>query len=91
MTDRIQALSEEDRREVEAMAKALSRYGLAITVPHMHEREGRAVPLPRDLVAYEKDLRVSFVTRENLPVTATPMTWRWLDGQLQVCAGCCMA
>ncbi len=64
--------------EVQELARKLARYGLAVGLPHMHDDDGKLIPLPIDQVAYEDDLQVSF-RRSDDPIVdaAAAVMWRW--------------
>lgn len=71
------------------IAKELSDFGLAISLPHAHTPEGALVELPTDLVSLESDLQVTFVRPEEVPGSAIPVGWRWVSGELRAFASCC--
>ena len=81
--------------EVQDMIKRLGQYGLAVSLPHMHEN-GRMVPLPEDTYAYESKLQVSFRKRgDKKDEPALPVMWRCGNevGSSAYCSaecgGCC--
>ena len=77
--------------EVQNLIKQLSRYGLAVALPHLHGGNGNFLPLPDDQVAFESGLKVSF-PQKGSPVleSAIPVMWRWSNGAQAVgsCALC---
>lgn len=77
--------------EVQELVRRLSDYGLAVALPHTHGDKGNFLPLPKDQVAYESNLLMSFLRNDN-PVLefAIPVMWRWNDGTKVVaqCALC---
>ena len=84
--------------EVQEMAKKLAKYGLAVAVPHLHDERGAFLPLPKDIVAFEAGLKVSFLSRDSDSVkNGIPVMWRY-DEELKTvslcasCSGqCCMS
>lgn len=86
--------------EVQEAMKILSKYGLAVSMPHMHSSDdGSLVPLPNDMVSFEvegekPDQRtVTFVKRdqfleENLKTTAVAWIWNQ-DKNVAVVATSC--
>ena len=89
MTDRLQSLNEDDQRRVAQIGQELSKYGLGISVPHAHDVDGRFGPLPLGVVAYENDLKVSFISSESVPANAIAVGWRYIEGELRASAYCC--
>lgn len=77
-----------DSPEVQAIIQQLGKHGLGIFIPHAHTSEG-FVPLPRDVVSMESDLKVSFVTTDD-PILddATVVGWVWDSDAMRVVAGC---
>ena len=77
--------------KVQEMIKELSKYGLGVFMPHLHNEEGFA-PLPNDTVQLEADLKVSFVKRDDACLAnATPADWIWDSEKAQVVMGCSCA
>lgn len=75
--------------EVVTLIKELSRYGLAVFVPHEHPPEGGFIPLEQNRVQYESGSRVSFVNRDDSQLNeAAEVGWRWGDNQVEVVAAC---
>lgn len=75
--------------EVVTLIKELSRYGLAVFVPHEHPPEGGFIPLEQNRVQYESGSRVSFVNRDDSRLNdAAEVGWRWGDNQVEVVAAC---
>jgi hypothetical protein len=87
--NRLEQLDEASKRKVEEIARELSSYGLGVFVPHAHDNHGNIGPLPTDVVAFEKDLQVTFVPKSELPCDAIAVGWRWQEGALEVCTHCC--
>lgn len=85
------ALAAVEAPEVQDLIRQLSRYGLAVALPHRHGKNGNFLPLPDDRVAFESDQQVSF-PRKNDPAleNAIPVMWRWNNGVQAVgsCALC---
>lgn len=80
-----------ESEEVQQIIKRLSRYGLAVALPHSHGTNGNFLPLPDNQVAFESSLRVSFVQKDSpVLVSAIPVMWRWNAGTEAVasCATC---
>src|ERR1044071_8928241 len=76
--------------EVQQAARVLAKYNLGICVPHIHDqRTGALSPLPTDLVACERDLKISFAHVSETANTAIAVAWRWNRSELEVCANCC--
>jgi hypothetical protein len=74
--------------EVQAIIKALNKYGLGVFMPHIHTENGFE-PLPRDKVQLEGDLKVRFVSPDDPNVlAASPVGWVWNDRQARVAAAC---
>lgn len=64
--------------EVIQMIEKLSHFGLAVAVPHMHPQKGGFQPLPKDIVAVEEKLHVSFKNRLDIDEDSTiPVMWTW--------------
>jgi len=63
--------------EVQEMSQRLAKYGLAVTVPHMHGQDGGFFPLPEGTVALESGLQVTFKHADDPEVReAIPVAWR---------------
>jgi len=86
-----EAIAAMNNPDVQAMIKKLSKFGLAVSIPHMHLADGEFLPLPDNTLALEEDLRVTFKKRSDLDEKSiVPVQWRW-DGDLDsavVSAGC---
>jgi len=74
--------------EVKEAMKTLSKYGLAVWLPHMHAEDGSLVPLPDDMVSIEVDgnealtRKVTFIKRDTLDsetLKQTAVAWIWND------------
>ena len=89
MSDRLQTLNLLDSARVLEIAKELSAYNLGIFAPHTHGAAGEIIPLPAGIVAYEKNLEVSFLPKAECPADAVAVGWRWEADRLSVCANCC--
>ncbi|MEP4977095.1 hypothetical protein [Parvibaculum sp.] len=89
MINVIRNLNADDMKHVEDMARELSRYGLGVCVPHAHDANGEIVPLPDGIVSYERNLEVKFLPCADVPSSAEPVAWRWINGAMAVCAQCC--
>ena len=77
--------------EVQELVRRVSGYGLAVALPHAHGEKGNFLPLPKDQVAYEANLHMSFLQNDNPKLkSAIPVMWRWNDGAKAVgqCALC---
>ena len=88
MNDAINAINYHD---VRAMIKRLSKFGLAVSIPHMHLADGGFLQLPDNTLALEQDLRVTFKKRSDLDeMSIVPVQWRWDDDldSAVVSAGC---
>ena len=70
----IQSISEP---VVQEMLVALSRYGLAVAVPHMHQPGGGFVPLPTGMMAIESNQVVRFAKARDVEQGSVPVMWRW--------------
>lgn len=89
MADMAQAAAQAiEKPEVQEMIKKLAEYGLGVFMPHMHDEQGRFAPLPRDVVAVESGLVVSFHSKED-PVAqqARPVGWVW-DNETKTVQAC---
>ena len=74
--------------EVQQMLRSLAVFGLGIFMPHLHPEGGGFAPLPTDLVAAEKNLKVSFVKEEDIKEEEyVSVGWRW-NNDLQTVAVC---
>lgn len=74
--------------EVKEAMKTLSKYGLAVWLPHMHSKDGSLVPLADGMVSIEVEgdetltRKVSFVERDTLELEIlkqTAVAWIWND------------
>lgn len=75
---------------VKELIRKLSKYGLAVTIPHMHDDYGNLVPLPHDRVVHEVDLHVSFPHKDSDVINGSvPIMWRWQENAVGVTALCC--
>lgn len=81
--------------EVQDMIKKLGEYGLAVALPHMHVN-GKMVPLPDDMCAYESKLQISFGKRDEVTdVPMVPVMWQCgkeigsVASCVQNCGVCC--
>jgi len=75
--------------EVKEMLQKLSKYGLGIFMPHMHPEEGGFLPLPKDTVQLEGDLKVSFVSSADpLLEEAVPVGWIWDENHAIAAVSC---
>lgn len=77
------------RPDVLTMIQELSKYGLGVCVPHMHNNEEGFAQLPNDIVAVEENLVVSFKHRASI-IDAIPVAWRWNEElqAVQMCQCC---
>ena len=77
--------------EVQRMIQQLSRHGLGVCVPHMHDEvTNQMIALPPNMVQTEANLRVSFMDRDHVDARQVPVAWFW-DQDLktvQHCATC---
>lgn len=75
--------------EVQEMMKKLSKVGLGIFMPHMHDPvTDDYAPLPSGMVAVEKDLQVSFHPSSSEEVAESrAVGWLW-DNTVQSVAVC---
>lgn len=72
--------------KVQNMMKELSKYGLAITVPHMHSENGNFVPLPHNKISCENKLQVSFRDINDPSIKdGIVVGWRWNGETETVC------
>jgi hypothetical protein len=78
-----------NRDRIEAIARELSVYGLAISTPHMHTEKNESIELPSGFVAFEKNLNITFMEGNRLPGSSIPVGWRWKNDKLEVWAACC--
>ncbi len=78
--------------EVQDMLRRLSKHGLGICMPHMHdEMTGGFQLLPDELVQVEADLEVSFQRTAEVVKQAgrfLPVAWVWRDGTSMPSAVC---
>lgn len=81
--------------EVQEMIRKLGQYGLAVALPHMHQ-EGKMVPLPEDMCAFEEKLKITFGKKDDESgVPMVPVMWQCgneIDSVarcVQNCGGCC--
>lgn len=89
MNDFISSLAPSDKARIDVIGRELAKFGLGIHLPHAHDRQGDIEPLAPGLVSYEQALQVQFVPSADVPEDALAVGWRWIDGKLEVCAGCC--
>lgn len=87
---RIQRMHESPR--LVEIAKELSEFGLAISLPHFHKGD-EVFELPENLVQYEDNQQVSFVEKEPFEAGKTsgfPVAWRYSDvsASVEACAWC---
>lgn len=82
------ALNSIDLPEVQELIKRLSKYGLAVALPHAHADDGSFLPLSDSKVSYESGLKISFV-ENDAPVlkSSIPVMWRW-SGKTEAIASC---
>lgn len=67
--------------EVQELMQRLAAYGLGVFAPHMHTSDNDLVPLPRGVIQFEADLRVSFPSEDDPQVEgALPVGWVWDEG-----------
>lgn len=72
--------------EVQAAMRMLSKRGLGITVLHQHDDASDVMtPLQSDVVQFEDDLRVTFVSADD-PILdgSTAVSAAWSDGPVVV-------
>ena len=82
------ALDAMELPEVQEMLERLGQFGLAISLPHQHGPNGEFQPLERDKIAFEKDLKVSFLdAADPVLVDTVAVSWRW-DGEKKQAAAC---
>jgi hypothetical protein len=82
------ALDNVELPEVQELIRKVSTYGLAVALPHMHDENGGFTPLPKDQIAFESRLNMSFPKRTDpLLAGSIPVMWRW-DGELHTAATC---
>jgi len=77
--------------KVQEMIKELSKYGLGVCMPHMHDpnSEEEFSPLPKGMVSYESNLQVSFVDASEV-ADQIPVAWAWnADSESVVVVGGC--
>lgn len=75
--------------EVEEMIKTLSKFGLGVYALHEHSSEDEFIPLGKNRIAVETNLKVSFQDRNELGANhGTPVAWAWVDGSVKTVAGC---
>jgi hypothetical protein len=77
------------QQRIGAIAQELSQYGLGVFAPHAHGEDGAIQPLPRGMVSYEQNLKVSFIPQTSVPSDSIAVGWRWNNGAMEVCAHCC--
>jgi hypothetical protein len=83
------AIASINNPEVQSFVQQLSKYGLGVSVPHMHDEESLTL-LPENLVVMEEDLRISFHPREDFK-ELNPVAWRWNENAQAVsCYQGCM-
>ncbi|MFZ1492653.1 MAG: hypothetical protein WAU60_04480 [Candidatus Competibacter denitrificans] len=74
--------------EVQQILRRLADFGLGIFMPHLHPEEGGFAPLPSDVVAVERNLKVLFVKENDIKDgECVPVGWRW-DNERQAVAFC---
>jgi hypothetical protein len=79
-----------DDPELLAHIKALSKWGLGVTIPHAHDEYGEFKILPTGMMALEEDLSVRFVSTELLKTNdIVPVGWMWRDNKVIESMGCC--
>lgn len=77
--------------EVVAMIEKLSEFGLAVSVPHMHDESGGFEELPCGMVSVEENLKVTFKNQSKIDDDQIlPVMWRWnkKEEKVEVAAGC---
>ncbi|MDJ1182902.1 hypothetical protein [Roseofilum casamattae] len=77
--------------KVQAMIEELSSYGLGVCMPHMHDEnaEEEFSQLPKGMVSYEENLKVSFVDASEV-ANQVPVAWVWdADSESVVVIGAC--
>lgn len=75
--------------EVQEIARRLAKWGLGITMPHMHTREQDFADLPDDVVQVEQAGVVSFQPRADAEAAGlVPVGWRWMQDGVATAAGC---
>jgi len=76
--------------EVKNLIKELAKFGLGVTVPHMHQEDSPFTfdPLPSGMVQIENEQVVSFVPSTEATDHALPVSWRWNGEGVEVVAGC---
>lgn len=64
--------------EVQEAMRTLSKYGLGVNVPHMHDHVGQFETLENGTVSFEQSLNVSFVNdSSSLAKSGIAVAWRW--------------
>ena len=78
--------------DVQEMMRRLSKYGLGIFMPHMHDQEtGEFQPLPDEVIQVESGLEVSFRPTEEIAIRTDhflPVGWVWRAGASALSAAC---
>jgi hypothetical protein len=78
--------------EVQDMLSRLSKFGLGICMPHMHdELTGNFAPLSSGMMQVESGLKVSFESAGNVAMRAEtfmPVGWAWSEGGPVAVAAC---
>jgi hypothetical protein len=72
--------------EVQQIIKELSKYNLAVTMPHMHVT-GDFQEIPADIVQVE--VKSDFLPVAEVEALGTlPVTWRWHEDRVIVAGNC---
>ncbi|WP_288421544.1 hypothetical protein [uncultured Acinetobacter sp.] len=67
-----------ENEEVREALKTLSKYGLGILMVHSHDENGNFSDLPKGVVAYEEDLKVTFKAESpEDKQDYMPVAWQW--------------
>lgn len=76
--------------EVQDMIRRLSRFNLAVCVPHMHLPEQDFAVLQSGYVQIEKQCQVSWALRDQVEADSKmiPVAWRWEDDGVEASARC---
>jgi len=81
--------------EVQEIMRQLGKYGLGVSLPHMHTDKGMA-PLPEDMISSENNLVVSFrQVDDEANSKALPVAWRRGEDVKSIarcsdnCGACC--
>lgn len=84
----LRSLEAVDFQRVQDIIKELSKFGLAVALPHSHGKSGNFLPLPKGNIAFESNGQISFHDEDSPALEGSvPVMWRW-DSGTQTAAAC---